>query len=934
MVKKNYELDKDIMIFLEKNNYYEKPLREIIKNMMKHCTYINGESLNRHQFGEKPILLNNIPKKNNINFENELFESLDLNYDKSIIELLWGDIQLGKRIQACIIMWISVYILKRPVIYIFRNLKIDQNQLADDIRNCNNADDFNMKYIKSYFDKFLDEKEEEDDWKNFKLPELKDLGKNSEENEHLKKMDHENSINPNDIFCCLMNHKQLDKIDTKLTDYICNNHKLMNVTLIVDESDLYAPTASNNEINKNDLKDSTKCEQLLAKIYKKVRYVLHVTGTAHSLLYNVTTKLSDNASIQIKISKVHKMKRSDNYYGLFNSNIKFITDSVNEWWTDIDSRTNKKKSYELEEDYIQNISSIIEKILERPQNNYHSLLISEEKTRQGHTDLADLILKDYSSLFVVIFNGKILRLYLPDKYEKTFLNYSKKEKRLYKSQGINNSAIKYNFNYNFFDINSKKFNLKQVYKLIAMFLKEEELDYKTVITITGKYGERGYSFTSDNYERYSFHLTDQYFPCHVKNKNCTDISQRLRLQGKYSDNPELTLWTSIELKKIILEFFVPFMKEIERKIMDKNNWFEIKELIESIIVEQQNINFEYIKYIDAKKKLKSINLVKHYEKKYNGVRLIKILNMSNDDIKKWCRDNNLPKYNCINRIKDDLNKKDFIEKYGEFDINKPVVHSININLDDSYDILIEKIQQKFGKELKIKYINAPTQKWFKKRKEEYDNKNLKWTDRIFREKFKVRNIDLYKKNFHSNLNTQNHNYIWNFAYKNNKLYLILRYTFENKTKLPKICTDISSNKIIFHELNNIIKYSKLKSKYSIENLPEKYYWKTPDGWLFYHDNQKTQFYSINITEPKQTNNNSVVKFINSKIVLADKKNLRFGINEIYNKYKEWCRINNLDIELKIDFTNIFKYLGFNQEKSKGVDINGNKGKRGYNITFK
>ena len=33
--------------------------------------------------------------------------------EKSIIELLWGDIQLGKRIQACIIMWISVHILKR-----------------------------------------------------------------------------------------------------------------------------------------------------------------------------------------------------------------------------------------------------------------------------------------------------------------------------------------------------------------------------------------------------------------------------------------------------------------------------------------------------------------------------------------------------------------------------------------------------------------------------------------------------------------------------------------------------------------------------------------------------------------------------------------------------------------------------------------------------
>ena len=52
-----------------------------------------------------------------------------------------------------------------------------------------------------------------------------------------------------------------------------------------------------------------------------------------------------------------------------------------------------------------------------------------------------------------------------------------------------------------------------------MIFKEERYGFtETVITITGKYGERGYSFTSDDYDKYQFHLTDQYFPCHVKNK--------------------------------------------------------------------------------------------------------------------------------------------------------------------------------------------------------------------------------------------------------------------------------------------------------------------------------------------------------------------------------------------------------------------------------
>ena len=160
-------------------------------------------------------------------------------------------------------------------------------------------------------------------WKEFKLPELKDLGKNGEENNNLKKLSSKNSINPNDIFCCLMNYKQLEKINNKLNEYICNNQELMNITLLVDESDLYAPTSSNNCENANDLRDSTKCEELLAKIYKKVRYVLHITGTAHSLLYNITTRLTDNECIQIPITRVHKMKRSDNYYGLFNDKINF-----------------------------------------------------------------------------------------------------------------------------------------------------------------------------------------------------------------------------------------------------------------------------------------------------------------------------------------------------------------------------------------------------------------------------------------------------------------------------------------------------------------------------------------------------------------------------------------------------------------------------------
>ena len=139
-----------------------------------------------------------------------------------------------------------------------------------------------------------------------------------------------------------------------------------------------SPTSSNDRTNDNDKKDSTACEILIAQIYKKVKYALHITGTAHSLLYNITTRLSDRADIQIKISKVHKMKRANDYYGLFNKSIIFNTEHVEPWWNYQDGKNHKKTRYDIDEDYNINIKKIITKILERiqvlhMQLEYHQL---------------------------------------------------------------------------------------------------------------------------------------------------------------------------------------------------------------------------------------------------------------------------------------------------------------------------------------------------------------------------------------------------------------------------------------------------------------------------------------------------------------------------------------------------------------------------------
>ena len=161
MIQMTYLQDKINTFFKKRNEIFKKPLEKIINIMLNKCKYINGESLERHNWGNNPIKLKHIPKNINLpSFEEDLLNSLNLeDNEKSIVELLWGDIQLGKRVQACIIMWISVHILKRPVLYIFRNLTIDQKQLQDDIVGTENYN-FNIQFIKTLFQEFNNELQE------------------------------------------------------------------------------------------------------------------------------------------------------------------------------------------------------------------------------------------------------------------------------------------------------------------------------------------------------------------------------------------------------------------------------------------------------------------------------------------------------------------------------------------------------------------------------------------------------------------------------------------------------------------------------------------------------------------------------------------------------------------------------------------------------
>lgn len=956
MIQMTYLQDKINTFFKKRNEIFKKPLEKIINIMLNKCKYINGESLERHNWGNNPIKLKHIPKNINLpSFEEDLLNSLNLeDNEKSIVELLWGDIQLGKRVQACIIMWISVHILKRPVLYIFRNLTIDQKQLQDDIVGTENYN-FNIQFIKTLFQEFNNELQEYFEetnieyWKDYKLPELKDINSN----DIISKLSNKEAINSNDIFCCLMNHSQLAKLNAKFSEYIYYNDELVNITTLVDESDLMSPTSSNDRTNDNDKKDSTACEILLAKIYKKVKYALHITGTAHSLLYNITTRLSDHTDIQIKISKVHKMKRSDDYFGLFNNSINFNTKLVKSWWDyqDIENHK-KKKSYDIVEDYNINIKKIIEEILKKPTSKYNSLLISEEKIRANQFCLVDKIIKDYPNLFIIIYHGNCLRLYISKNYEKEINFWSKWDskqsstnQRLWQSGGIYESSIdtekseKLPNNYCYFSINTKILNIKFVYKLLRILFEKSDTPIlcKTIITITGKYGERGYSFTSDDYDNYSLHLTDQYFVSHAS-LNCTDISQRLRLQGKYSDldlkngSMKLTLWTTPELQDIIQNFYVKFIKEIEKFVMGCETWEDIKDLLESII-DNGDFKFgKYMKYIDVSKKRKNLKPIKHYDRKIGGYKLIVIDDMNDTEISEWCKETKLPDYICINEIKE-MNQDDFIDKYkikqyystkyeekqGTNDEDKDNYYNLKLNRNHIDEPFGRKINN-YIKEKKISsYISAVN----------------------------VRTQEVCKKPIR----------ILDFI--NNKTHTF--YFDKDNYTLQKSNTNIK--KTPYSVVGDKVKYSILKEEHKQQNdhgyinedgddfieddnqLPEKYYWKTPDGWLYLYDKDKPEIISLNIVEPLpiknviQTNI-STEQFINSDILLfsnscckkADKPNLRVGLKEIFEIYETWCKINEKKcLKTQKKFKEEFEKTTYKEEKSKGVDVNNKTGKRGYNI---
>jgi hypothetical protein len=321
------------------------------------------------------------------------------------------------------------------------------------------------------------------------------------------------------------------------------------------------------------------------------------------------------------------------------------------------------------------------------------------------------ILKDFPELFVIIYHGNCLRLYFSKKYETEMRKWSEWDSHKSSSQRLNQpggiygdsldteKSEKLSNNYCYFDLDTKKLNIKFVYKLLSILFENSNIPikYKTVITITGKYSERGYSFTSDDYSKFLFHLTDQYFVSHSLLFNCTMASQMMRIQGKMSNpellngNMKLTLWTTPLLHDVMQNFYVRFIKLIEKDIMSCENWQDIKDLVERIIDNGEIKLKNYMKYLDVKRRMSNLILHKHYDKKHNGYCLFNTDDMSDSEIIELCKENKLPEYKIVNEIKQ-MNKCDFIKKYGKewsittvYDLNL-----VDLNLE-SNEITINNI---------------------------------------------------------------------------------------------------------------------------------------------------------------------------------------------------------------------------------------------------
>lgn len=953
----------------------QSPLDDIICKMLEESKYIDGSSIicdesnsnwnkeHYHNWDCNPEIITDL---NSQNFELEYNEENDIQLTNFInnsnnnpnIECVKGDIQLGKRVHALILSWFSINIYERPVIYLFRPFNIDKEQLQDD-NDGTQPWNFNMKFIKKEFDKNILNGYSEKKYHDYRLPSLTDI-KNKKIANNLSNKDFVS--NPNRIYMALMNPTDLETLNKKFYNYIIKNCEKINITLIIDESDLMSPTASNNDKNlKREVKTTTKTEKLLSRLVSKVAHTIHITGTAHQFFWNFTTALSGDTSVHIPVEKVFVMKRKENYYGFMNNKVIYSSDiqelpKIQKWWKSGKGISSEHK-YEINTDYNKNIKKIIEIITKR-NNNYNSFLISEEKIQACQINLAEKIINDFSSLFVIVFHGKKginglptgLRLYFPKEIDNLDIETEIQQVAINDTRLDNEGGVKgspssdlhkeYYEHYKYYDIKmkNKEFNIKMIYKILSMLFKKLKSN-KTIITITGKYGERGYSFTSDDYHNNILHLTDQYFVSHAS-LNVTDIFQRGRIQGKYTDNPHLIFWTTGCLVSNINQY-VEYITKIENKIMSLPRGHKhIRSLCESFLLLP-----DFVKTLGRPKHRRNLETAKVSYDAYKNSLIYAFppdldIEEYEEHFTKWCKEQNIEFEGFINKI-EIMDKQEYINNYG------------TPNYTFKEDTKIFSYEE---------YTNYVTDKKLHKKKLDTDN-FIETSIAKGKKVYSLAEIENELKNIKegSNLGVSykklvNVGKTFTRIYpcykdKNNILSLKIKMRIckilESKLVLPKNNINILE-KQNYIEKNNIIihstlKYNHINDKYLQYNLDKcdicdsecdcpfdiekkdikiindkKYFFLTSDGYVYYHDKDK----SINKVKIKLiTNDNSIILFKNecTRDITCSEKSTRTGIHKILKNYNLWAEDNNYEIYYQLkQFINDFEeYTGLKKSKSKG-----------------
>jgi len=631
------------------------------------------------------------------------------NYD---VDIIYGLVQSGKRFSSYCTAWIENIINRRNVIWIVRNFLVDQAQIVDDL-NGNKPYDFNYKFIRAIFQKEIDTGNTEIDKKDYnqytlKSPEVinKECLKKLSSHPHIL-------VNPGHNYIIKGRYEDLQKLEKILTKILIETEKKVDIALIVDEADQNAPTGYNNGKSKPKNEESLRSINI-AKIGNMCGNTTFYTGTIQWFYSNYKTQINKELQIRLSINNIFVMKIHKDYCGLMNDKVQIktgIQDSfkINTWW-------NHDNKYDIEKDYQINIKKIITHIKSRLNQPYSSLAILEQKEHIEHTKLCNLIMKDFSHVFVIIFRGHVssqdpgLELYFNEKWdninmEACLIEAVADDNKLNYSDGIVSGkarTLEGSQYTKYFKINTKTTgaDIKNIYRVISKIIKNKNLGiHPTIITCTGVYGNRGYSFTSNDYGKYRLHLTDQYSVFHTK-LDAVNVLQKLRLQGKYVDNCDsLTLWTN-EPSKDFIEKSISHLKVLREtwiKFMHINDSGKRNEKIEKFMKDSD------AKLSDMVNTARYNNNRKKTKRKINSKNIVDINSIR---LKKNDGRQALEAYSHRLLRKNDLNKSDLLNK---------IEHSELSHINDQSNTRTYKTYNK-NMEIKLQnFIEIKGKKLFKNR---------------------------------------------------------------------------------------------------------------------------------------------------------------------------------------------------------------------------